>query len=71
MRYLVIIEKGEASWGAHVPDLPGCIAVAETRQEVTALIKDAIAFHLEGLRDHGEPIPLPVSESECIEIDAA
>ena len=57
MRYLVIIEKGEASWGAHVPDLPGCIAVAETRQEVTALIKDAIAFHLEGLRKHGEPIP--------------
>ena len=71
IRYLVIIEKGESSWGAHVPDLPGCIAVAETRQEVTALIKDAIAFHLEGLREHGEPIPLPTSESECIEIDAA
>ena len=71
MQYLVIIEKGESSWGAHVPDLPGCIAVAETRQEVTALIKDAIAFHLTGLREHGEPIPLPASESECIEIDAA
>ncbi len=71
MRYLVIIEKGESSWGAHVPDLPGCIAVAETRQEVTTLIKDAIAFHLEGLRVHGEPIPPPTSESECIEIDAA
>ena len=71
MQYLVIIEKGESSWGAHVPDLPGCIAAAETRQEVTALIKDAIAFHLEGLRKHGEPIPLPASESECIEIDAA
>lgn len=71
MRYLVIIEKGESSWGAHVPDLPGCIAVAETRREVTALIKDAIVFHLEGLREHGEPIPPPTSESECIEIDAA
>ena len=71
MQYLVIIEKGESSWGAHVPDLPGCIAVAETRQEVTALIKDAIAFHLEGLREYGEPVPLPASESECIEIDAA
>ena len=71
MQYLVIIEKGESSWGAHVPDLPGCIAVAETRQEVTALIKDAIAFHLEDMREHGEPIPLPASESECIEVDAA
>ena len=70
-RYLVIVEKGESSWGAHVPDLPGCIAVAESRQEVVALIKDAIDFHLEGLREHGEPIPPPVSESECIETDAA
>lgn len=71
MRYLVIIEKGESSWGAHVPDLPGCIAVAETRQEVLALIKEAVDFHLEGLRAHGEPIPTPSSESEVIETDAA
>ena len=71
MRYLVIIEKGESSWGAHVPDLPGCIAVAETRQEVITLIKDTIDFHLERLREHGEPLPLSTSESECIEIDAA
>jgi len=70
MRYLVIIEKGESSWGAHVPDLPGCIAVAETREEVIELIKEAIDFHLEGLREHGEPIPAPTSESEFIEIDA-
>jgi predicted RNase H-like HicB family nuclease len=71
MQYLVIIEKGKSSWGAHVPDLPGCFAVAETRKEVRALIKDAIDFHLEGLRKHGEPIPIPSSESEFIEIDAA
>jgi predicted RNase H-like HicB family nuclease len=71
MRYLVIIEKGESSWGAHVPDLPGCIAVAETRQEVLALIKEAVDFHLEDLRAHGEPIPAPSSESEVIETDAA
>ncbi len=70
-RYLVVIEKGEASWGAHVPDLPGCIAAAETRQEVTALIKDAIDFHLESLRERGEPIPLPASEGELIETDTA
>ena len=69
-RYLVVIEKGEASWGAHVPDLPGCIAAAETRQEVTALIKDTIDFHLEGLRERSEPIPLPASEGELIETGA-
>ena len=70
-QYLVILEKGESGWGAHVPDLPGCMAVAESRHEVVALIKDAIDFHLEDLREHGEPIPPPVSESECIETDAA
>ena len=70
MRYLVIIEKGESSWGARVPDLPGCIAVAETRAEVVELIKEVIDFHLEGLREHGEPIPAPSSESEFIETDA-
>lgn len=71
LRYLAVIEKGERSWGAHVPDLPGCIAAAETRQEVTVLIKDTIDFHLEGLRERGEPIPPPVSEGELIETDAA
>ena len=50
LRYLAVIEKGERSWGAHVPDLPGCIAAAETRQEVTALIKDTIDFHLTNQR---------------------
>ena len=70
MRYLVIIEKGESSWGAHVPDLPGCIAVAETREEVIELIKEAIDFHLEGLRERGESAPVPSSESEFIETGA-
>jgi predicted RNase H-like HicB family nuclease len=71
MRYLVVLEKGESSWGAHVPDLPGCVAAAETRAEVLQLIKEAIDFHIEGLRKHGEPIPPPASESEFIETDAA
>lgn len=71
MRYLVIIERGEASWGAHVPDLPGCIAVAETREEIIELIKEAIDFHLEGLRERGEPAPVPSSESEFIETEMA
>ena len=71
LRSLAIIEKSEASWGAHVPDLPGCIAAAETRQEVTVLIKEAIDFHLEGLHERGEPIPSPTSEGEPIETDVA
>nr|WP_244288529.1 type II toxin-antitoxin system HicB family antitoxin [Leptospira dzoumogneensis] len=59
MEYPVIIEKGPTSFGAYVPDLPGCVAVGETEEEVTKLIKEAIEFHLEGLRKDGEPIPAP------------
>lgn len=50
MRYAVVIEKGETSYGAYVPDLPGCVAVAESLEEVRNLIKEAIAFHIEGLQ---------------------
>lgn len=71
MRYLVVIEQGQTSWGAHVPDLPGCIAVAESRDEVIRLIREAIAFHIEGLRERGEPIPAPSSEGELIETSIA
>lgn len=49
MQYLVIIEDGSTSFGAYVPDLPGCVAVGETREEVTTLIHEAIEFHVEGL----------------------
>ena len=61
MRYAVIIEEGKDSFGAYVPDLPGCVAVAETREEAIKLIEDAIEFHVEGLRDGGAPIPAPSS----------
>lgn len=71
MRYMVIIEKGMSGYGAYVPDLPGCIASAETREEVLELIKEAIEFHLEDLQEHGEPAPHPVSASEFIEVLAA
>lgn len=54
MRYAVIIEEGENSFGAYVPDLPGCVAVAETREEVVRLIQEAIDFHIEGLREDGQ-----------------
>jgi predicted RNase H-like HicB family nuclease len=57
MRYAVIVEEGQSSFGSHVPDLPGCVAVADTKQEVLKLIQEAIEFYLEGLREDGEPIP--------------
>lgn len=68
--YLVIFERGEKSWGAYVPDLPGCIATARTREETTRLIREAIAFHLEGMRLHGEVIPEPTTEAEKIVVAA-
>lgn len=71
MRYLVIIEKGETSFGAYVPDLPGCVAVGETEAEVMVLIHEAIEFHLEGLRDEGETAPLPRSDVGYVEVLAA
>jgi len=71
MRYLVVIEKGETCFGAYVPDLPGCIAAGRTEEEVRDLIQEAIEFHLEGLRDSGEPIPPPSSSSTLVEVGAA
>jgi predicted RNase H-like HicB family nuclease len=71
MRYAVIIEEGENSFGAYVPDLPGCVAAAETREEVVRLIQEAIDFHIEGLREDGQPIPEPSSSVEYIEVKAA
>ena len=70
MRYMVVIEQGQDSFGAYVPDLPGCIAVGDTRQEVMTLIQEAIEFHLEGLKNDGAPVPQPHSSSEFVEIHA-
>ena len=67
MKYAVVIEKGNTSYGASVPDLPGCIAVGETLEEVQRLIREAIAFHIEGLREEGLPIPEPTTLAEYIE----
>ena len=69
MEYLVVIERGPSSFGAYVPDLPGCVAVGETRQEVEALIREAIEFHIEGLREEGQPLPEPSSTSQVVSID--
>jgi len=66
MKYAVVIEKGPKSFGAQVPDLPGCIAVGTTRKEVMRLIKRAIGFHLEGLRTDGAPIPAPTTKVDYV-----
>jgi predicted RNase H-like HicB family nuclease len=68
MQYTVIVERGDTSWGAYVPDLPGCVAAAESREEVLRLIREAIEFHIEGLREDGELVPEPHSFSELIEV---
>lgn len=70
MRYAVIIEEGENSFGAYVPDLPGCVAVGETREEVLKLIEEAIEFHIEGLQEDGQPIPEPSSRIEYVGVHA-
>ena len=71
MRYAVIVEAGENRYGAYVPDLPGCVAVAKTKAEVLRLIREAIKFHIEGLREEGLPVPGPASIIEYVEVRAA
>jgi predicted RNase H-like HicB family nuclease len=68
VRYAIVIEKGPRSYGAYVPDLPGCVAVGKTADEVRKLIAEAVPFHLEGLREDGLPIPEPSSECEYVEV---
>ncbi len=67
MKYAVVIEKGPTSYGATVPDLPGCVAVAETLDEVESLIREAIEFHIEGLKKDGLPVPPPTTICEYVE----
>ena len=71
MQYLVILEEGLESWGAYVPDLPGCVAAGETREEALELIQEAIEFHLDGMKEYGDPVPEPHSHSVVVEVNAA
>ena len=71
MRYAIVLERGAASYGAYVPDLPGCVAAGETREEVLRLIREAIAFHIEGLEAEGLPIPEASSTAEYVEVAKA
>jgi len=66
--YVVILEQGESSVGAYVPDLPGCVAVGETREEAMQLMREAIELHIESLRENGERIPEPHSFVEKIAV---
>jgi predicted RNase H-like HicB family nuclease len=68
MEYLVIFEETNKSIGAYVPDLPGCVAVAENRDEAKALIRQAIELHIESLRENGEPVPQPHSTVEMVAV---
>lgn len=67
---MVVVERGESSWGAHVPDLPGCVAVGETRDEVISLIGEAIVLHIDSLKMDGLPVAKPSSEGEFVEVEA-
>ncbi len=70
MRYAIVIEKAPGNYSAYVPDLPGCVATGATVAEVESEIRDAIVFHLEGLREDGLPVPGPASQVEYVEIAA-
>jgi len=68
MKYAVVIEKAEGNYSAYVPDLPGCVATGATIEEVEAEIREAIAFHIEGMREDGLAAPEPTSHVEYIEL---
>lgn len=70
MRYAVVIEKAQGNYSAYVPDLPGCVATGSTPEDVEREIREAIAFHLEGLREDGLSIPVPTSTVEYVELAA-
>jgi predicted RNase H-like HicB family nuclease len=70
MRYAIVIEKAEENYSAYVPDLPGCVATGATVEEAEKSIREAMEFHLEGMREDGLAIPRPSSKVEYVEIVA-
>jgi predicted RNase H-like HicB family nuclease len=68
MKYAVVIEKAQSNYSAYVPDLPGCVATGSTIEEVEKEIREAIEFHIEGMRQDGEIVPQPSSAVEYIEV---
>jgi len=70
MKYVVVYERTTGGWSAYVPGLPGCVAAGRTRRETERLIREAIAFHLEGLRAENAPIPESAAWAEIVEVPA-
>ena len=70
MKYAVVIERADSNYSAYVPDLPGCVATGATIKKVEKEIRNAIEFHLEGLKEDGQPIPVPSSSVDYIEVAA-
>jgi predicted RNase H-like HicB family nuclease len=71
MKFAVVIERTPNNYAAYVPDLPGCVATASTREELLDEIREAIELHIEGLREDGEPVPQPQATTEVVEVAAA
>ncbi len=70
MKYAIVIEQAENNYSAYVPDLPGCVATGATIEEVEVQIREAIEFHIEGMREDGEPVPAPLSKVDYVEVTA-
>lgn len=70
MRFAIVIEKAESNYSAYVPDLPGCVATGTTIEETEKSIREAIEFHLDGMREDDTPIPPPSSLVEYVEVAA-
>ena len=71
MKYTVVIEKTPNNYAAYVPDLPGCVATANSREELLEEIREAIEFHIEGMREDGEPVPEPQATADVVEVAVA
>ena len=70
MRYTIVIERAPANYAAYVPDLPGCVATGDTREDAVREIRQAIRHHIESLRDHGEPVPEPQCTATVVNVAA-
>ena len=70
VKYTVVIERAPNNYAAYVPDLPGCVATGGSREELLEEIREAIEFHIESLREHGEPVPEPQSTAAVVEVGA-